>query len=342
MSNEQKKVVHGELHDDGSYHCLLSYYSKDGAIDQVEDCHAIEWSRDEFIEHVRRDHQLDRRLQVVIEGEPPVIVHRGALHDRVETPDCNYHGCLREKAFADSWEAVNARDHILSALSIRPATQDDKQSWRRLGLGDRVKRSWAEIDEARELTTGELYSQRDAVVAATIVQWLGTNVGFCWLEETLKKAGYDVTLTGQRDQWRRRAELHEQTLNETQQKWQQAREIIESCLSDLALAALRFAQSHCENEARHFERFVDEYVRIMSAARRPFNVRTKGEGAAGHTLREISQSISIVIGAVHQLRDLAEGTDALTHPEREGKKAPEQPQGAIEPQTSAQTAPEAS
>ena len=33
---------------------------------------------------------------------------------------------------------------------------------------------------------------RDRLVAATVIQWLGTNVGFCWLREVLKKAGYEI------------------------------------------------------------------------------------------------------------------------------------------------------
>ncbi len=35
-------------------------------------------------------------------------------------------------------------------------------------------------------------TNRDRLVTATVIQWLGTNVGFCWLREALKKAGYEV------------------------------------------------------------------------------------------------------------------------------------------------------
>ena len=332
---------HAELLDDGSYHCLMSFYRTEAGVNEVEACHAIEWSRDEIVSHLRTMHDLgDESVEIQIAGEPPVIVHRGALHERVETPDCNYHGCLREKTFADEWERVNAVDHILAALSSKSVPEGTPGAWRPVltGMREWRKRSWAPIDAPEELQHGRLYSQRDATVAATVVQWLGTNVGFCWLEETLTKAGYRVELKAQRDQWRRRAEISEQALTETQQQWLKAREIIEACLSDLALAALRFAQSHCANEANHFERFVHEYVRIMSNARRPFNVRTRGEGSAGQTLRDISDSIGIVIGAIHQLRDLAEGTTAQTHGEREGKvEASGAPQTTIEPQTGAQT-----
>lgn len=35
-------------------------------------------------------------------------------------------------------------------------------------------------------------TNRDRLIVATVIQWLGTNVGFCWLRETLKLAGYDI------------------------------------------------------------------------------------------------------------------------------------------------------
>ena len=36
-------------------------------------------------------------------------------------------------------------------------------------------------------------TKRDRLIVATVIQWLGTNVGFCWLRETLKIAGYKIT-----------------------------------------------------------------------------------------------------------------------------------------------------
>jgi len=35
-------------------------------------------------------------------------------------------------------------------------------------------------------------TNRDRLIVATVIQWLGTNVGFCWLREALSKAGYDI------------------------------------------------------------------------------------------------------------------------------------------------------
>jgi hypothetical protein len=36
-------------------------------------------------------------------------------------------------------------------------------------------------------------SHREATIAATLIQWLGTNVGFCFLENALKRCGYKST-----------------------------------------------------------------------------------------------------------------------------------------------------
>ncbi len=35
-------------------------------------------------------------------------------------------------------------------------------------------------------------TNRDRLIAATVVQWLGTNCGFCFLREALAKAGYEI------------------------------------------------------------------------------------------------------------------------------------------------------
>lgn len=38
-------------------------------------------------------------------------------------------------------------------------------------------------------------NNRDRLVAATVVQWLGTNCGKCFLNEALKDAGYEIVKT---------------------------------------------------------------------------------------------------------------------------------------------------
>lgn len=62
----------------------------------------------------------------------------------------------REKVFADAWKAEN---HPL------------------------IRRGDALIPDI---------TKRDAQVAATMMQWLGSPVGFCWLTDALRTAGYEV------------------------------------------------------------------------------------------------------------------------------------------------------
>ena len=61
---------------------------------------------------------------------------------------------------------------------------------------ERNKDEWCILD--RLLSTDEDprgATQRDATVAATVVQWLGTNVGFGFVRSCLEKAGYEVKET---------------------------------------------------------------------------------------------------------------------------------------------------
>lgn len=39
---------------------------------------------------------------------------------------------------------------------------------------------------------GEPSSERDAMVAGTVIQWLGTSVGMSWLRETFRAAGGEI------------------------------------------------------------------------------------------------------------------------------------------------------
>jgi hypothetical protein len=321
MSDEIK--AHAELLDDGSYHCLVQWSS-------TVDCNRIEWSEDEIVEHLRDDHHLTDE-QIVFTGRPEPIVHRGALYSRVETLDCNYHNCLREKAFADEWEREQQERQILAHLAIVPAAPDDPHSWKPMYALDsktRVKRAWAEIDEARELTTGELYSQRDATVAATVIQWLGTNVGFCWLEETLKKAGYSVEREEQRAQEiaARLKALEER--DASRMLVTVVEQILAQRVGEIGLAALRFATAHCSSEAELFERFQQQLVIHKSNRRETFSISTT-EGPNG--LRTIANTLRDVFGALVELQgalDLRKRQAALT-----------QPDASIAPQTSGQTSP---
>jgi hypothetical protein len=91
------------------------------------------------------------------------IIHVGYRPDRCEHPT----GDL-ERAFAFRWLEINTPDGGAPLL---------------------VKL----LDRGRcRSTVYSAISQRDAHVAATIIQWLGTNVGFGFLISVLEEAGYKL------------------------------------------------------------------------------------------------------------------------------------------------------
>lgn len=99
--------------------------------------------------------QLDTELEQV----PQDIVHRGYHHNRTKH-DLNWRDRQREAALSKAWEAVN--DHTtLGRSPIMPT-----------------------------LLPGHTQAQASAV--ATIVQWLGTEVGFEFLSSALGQAGYAI------------------------------------------------------------------------------------------------------------------------------------------------------
>lgn len=96
--------------------------------------------------------------------ELPATYHdRGYRYERTEYGDL-------EKAFADEWEADNKNGcGILQKLFI-----DNFSKW------------------------VLFITSRDRYVAATVVQWLGSNVGFGFLHKCLRKCGYDLLAQSER------------------------------------------------------------------------------------------------------------------------------------------------
>jgi hypothetical protein len=81
---------------------------------------------------------------------------------------------LLERIFAERWRAENVRDRytaggILQQLFMR---QEGESRW-----------YWR---------PRLLINRRDSMVAATVVQWLGTNVGYGFLTECLRRAGLRI------------------------------------------------------------------------------------------------------------------------------------------------------
>jgi hypothetical protein len=107
------------------------------------------------------------------------LVHRGAHHGRTL-----HESSTLEKAFADAWEKDNLRESapqpILCALLRSPEVPS---------------RPLSGFDE-RPWYFGEPPTQRDAIVAATVIQWLGSNVGRCFLAEVLKAEGWAILQPG--------------------------------------------------------------------------------------------------------------------------------------------------
>mgnify|MGYP001614979077 CR=1 FL=1 len=95
------------------------------------------------------------------------LVHKGIWCDRVKLEDGTG---PREKAFADAWEKENARTRyfLFSAACSRL---------------EMLMR-----DENRLIPV----SQESATAVATIVQWLGSNCGWVFLEAALHNAGYRI------------------------------------------------------------------------------------------------------------------------------------------------------
>jgi len=94
-----------------------------------------------------------------------MIKHEGFYANRLNTDN------PREVAFAEEWYLQNDR---------RTGALNGTLAWL-LGIGGKP---------IQKIT------QHDASVAATVIQWLGSNVGFSFLEEALGRRGYKIVRSG--------------------------------------------------------------------------------------------------------------------------------------------------
>lgn len=127
---------------------------------------------------------------------------RGLFHHglRPERTQGDFPQARRERGLAERWALENDRDPQLLGAILRG------------------------LDEAPGFLAGDTpippeaplprLDQRDVTLAATLVQWLGTNVGFSFLAEALEDAGYSIVETDwvrrARDQTSELARLREQ------------------------------------------------------------------------------------------------------------------------------------
>lgn len=91
-------------------------------------------------------------------------MHKGLHYDRIEANNINRNGL--ERAFAEGWIAEQKKWNTLTIL----------------------------LDDVREIghSGHPEPSVRDKQVAATVVQWLGSNVGRAFVEEIFKSCGYRI------------------------------------------------------------------------------------------------------------------------------------------------------
>ncbi len=100
---------------------------------------------------------------------PKKIVHRSHEYRRAQF---NH----RENAFSDEWVEQN---EINSAINTGRGTLQ--------GLFTRTDPRFY-----RSFITDLIISNRDAMLAATVIQWLGTNCGMDFLMRALERCGYKV------------------------------------------------------------------------------------------------------------------------------------------------------
>lgn len=102
--------------------------------------------------------------------------YSGIHAERLGWSDCP--STRRENAFAAAWERENAhRSGGVLPLLVLTGPHDPFCPW-----GSQRTPAITITDEHERLV-------------ATVMQWLGTNVGFCFLERALKDAGYALTRT---------------------------------------------------------------------------------------------------------------------------------------------------
>jgi len=97
---------------------------------------------------------------------------KGASADRLEHPTS-----YREKGFVEQWERENQNTDMVRCLLNKPR-----------GIIGVIQTPYDGLPL-------EEISERDRVVAATIVQWLGSNVGWSFIEEALGRSGFQIIKT---------------------------------------------------------------------------------------------------------------------------------------------------
>ena len=80
----------------------------------------------------------------------------------------------REVAFWKQWELENSYYRTKGGLLGALMSKETDATWRR---------EWMELGPP---------TKRDEIVVATVVQWLGSNVGMDFMRQALKRCGYEL------------------------------------------------------------------------------------------------------------------------------------------------------
>lgn len=100
------------------------------------------------------------------------------IHARRLLPEQN---CPREVAFAEQWAKENEWSDLLDLLSFTAAEKEEEGAVRIHDPG--LMFAYAKFPLGK-------ITERDRVIAATVIQWLGSNVGMGFLHAALERAGY--------------------------------------------------------------------------------------------------------------------------------------------------------
>jgi hypothetical protein len=109
------------------------------------------------------------------------LLHRGLHYRRLRF------GNPREAAFVAEWEKENepltgiGTRGVLQALMVLEEPKPRRGYWRCLGP---LYLHWRRVPF--------IIRRRDAVIAATVIQWLGSNIGMDFLACALRRCGYEI------------------------------------------------------------------------------------------------------------------------------------------------------
>lgn len=100
-------------------------------------------------------------------------INRGRKYRRTKFEDPITGSVNRERVFADAWEDENEpREWLNFGQGILQDLFMERESWQ------------------HQPSATHVINRRERMIVATVIQWLGSNCGWCWLNQCLNKCGY--------------------------------------------------------------------------------------------------------------------------------------------------------